>query len=183
MEKPTTSVPAGNNNKAVPLVKIDPDDKFALTPEGAKLFESQSGPFGVMIVTGLYRTGKSYLLDQLIGDKDAFTVDPTTQSCTRGIWAASTISDGNACVEKMVKTSKGEMMVYFMDCEGFGAVEKSLNFDVKLFTLSVLLGSYLVYNSFNSLDETAIQQLSYLFVLRPAVLTHRVISLHFHYGD
>jgi len=51
-------------------------------------------------------------------------------------------------------------MVYFMDCEGFGAVEKSLNFDVKLFTLAVLLGSYLVYNSFNSLDETAIQQLS-----------------------
>lgn len=55
------------------------------------------------------------------------------------------------------------MAVYFLDCEGFGAVEKSLNFDVKIFTLAVLLGSYLVYNSFNSLDETAIHQLSYLF--------------------
>lgn len=51
-------------------------------------------------------------------------------------------------------------MIYFLDCEGFGAVEKSFNFDVKLFTLSVLLASHLVYNSFNSLDETAIQQLS-----------------------
>jgi hypothetical protein len=53
-------------------------------------------------------------------------------------------------------------MVYFLDCEGFGAVEKSLNFDVKIFTLAVLLGSYLIYNSFNSLDENAIHQLSYL---------------------
>lgn len=57
-------------------------------------------------------------------------------------------------------------MVYFLDCEGFGAVEKSLNFDVKVFTLAVLLGSYLVYNGFNSLDETAIQQLSYLLCAR-----------------
>jgi len=55
-------------------------------------------------------------------------------------------------------------MVYFLDCEGFGAVEKSLNFDVKVFTLAVLLGSYLIYNGFNSLDETAIQQLSYLLL-------------------
>ena len=60
----------------------------------------------------------------------------------------------------MVKTNKGEVMIYFLDCEGFGAVEKSFNFDVKLFTLAVLLGSYLVYNCFNSLDETAVQQLS-----------------------
>ena len=65
----------------------------------------------------------------------------------------------------MVKTANGDMMIYFLDCEGFGAVEKSFNFDVKLFTIAVLLGSYLVYNSLNSLDETAIQQLSYLFCI------------------
>ena len=62
-------------------------------------------------------------------------------------------------------TSKGDMDIYFLDCEGFGAVEKSLNFDIKLFTVAVLLGSYLIYNSLNSLDETAIQQLSYLSYL------------------
>ena len=67
-------------------------------------------------------------------------------------------------VGKKIKTGKGNMMVYFLDCEGFGAVEKSLNFDVKVFTLAVLLGSYLIYNGFNSLDETAIQQLSYLLL-------------------
>lgn len=66
-------------------------------------------------------------------------------------------------IGKKVSTGRGETTIYFMDCEGFGAVEKSLNFDVKIFTLAVLLGSYLIYNSFNSLDETAIQQLSYLF--------------------
>ena len=78
----------GSKKKAVPLIVFNELDQFAIHPEGAKLFESQIDPFGILIVTGLYRTGKSYLLNQLIEEKDAFTVDPTTQACTRGIWAA-----------------------------------------------------------------------------------------------
>ncbi len=78
----------GASKKAVPLVVFNEANQFGIHPEGAKLFESQTEPFAILIVTGLYRTGKSYLLNQLIEEKDAFTVDPTTQACTRGIWAA-----------------------------------------------------------------------------------------------
>lgn len=74
---------------AVPLILINDANQFCLNSEGARLFESQTEPFGVLIATGLYRTGKSYLLNQLMGEKDAFKVDPTTEACTRGIWAAS----------------------------------------------------------------------------------------------
>ena len=80
---------AGGGKKAVPFIMIDERESFLVRPEGAKLFETQVEPFGVVIVTGLYRTGKSYLLNQLIQEPGAFTVDPTTQACTRGIWAAS----------------------------------------------------------------------------------------------
>lgn len=76
-------------NPAVPLILINEENQFGICPEGAKLFETQTEPFAVIIVTGLYRTGKSFLLNQLLGEKDAFKVDPTTQACTRGIWAAS----------------------------------------------------------------------------------------------
>jgi len=78
----------GTQKKAVPFIVINESDKFGIYPEGAKLFENQVEPFSVIIVTGLYRTGKSYLLNQLIEEKEAFTVDPTTQACTRGIWVS-----------------------------------------------------------------------------------------------
>ena len=74
---------------AVPLVLINKDNKFCMHPDGRRLFESQTEPFAVLIATGLYRTGKSYLLNQLIGESDVFKVDPSTEACTRGIWAAS----------------------------------------------------------------------------------------------
>ena len=77
------------SKKAVPLIIINESDQFVMGPDGVKLFENQTEPFGVIIVTGLYRTGKSYLLNQLVQEHDTFTVDPTTQACTRGIWAAS----------------------------------------------------------------------------------------------
>jgi len=74
---------------AVPLILINEENQFGMCPEGEKLFENQTESFSVLIVTGLYRTGKSFLLNQLLGEKDVFKVDPTTQACTRGIWATS----------------------------------------------------------------------------------------------
>jgi len=76
-------------------------------------------------------------------------------------------------------------MIFFMDCEGFGAVEKSFNFDVKLFTMAVLLGSYLLYNSVNSLDEQAVQRLSYLLIYckYKQSFIYFVFFLHFYNGD
>ena len=80
---------AEKTKKAVPLIIIDKENQFQLCPEGIKIFESQNEPFAVLIVTGLYRTGKSYLLNLLMEESDLFQVDPGTQTCTRGIWATS----------------------------------------------------------------------------------------------
>ena len=47
-----------------------------------------------------------------------------------------------------------------MDSEGLGGVDKSQNYDVKIFTLAVLLSSFLIYNQVGVIDETAITNLS-----------------------
>lgn len=52
-----------------------------------------------------------------------------------------------------------------MDSEGLGGVDKNQNYDVKIFTLAVLLSSFLIYNQVGVIDEIAITNLRYLLIL------------------
>ena len=40
----------------------------------------------VVSVVGMYRTGKSYLLNRLMGRSDGFPLGATVQAKTKGIW-------------------------------------------------------------------------------------------------
>jgi len=45
------------------------------------------GPLGIVAVAGMYRTGKSYLLNRMLLDRsDGFGVGPTINPCTKGVW-------------------------------------------------------------------------------------------------
>lgn len=46
-----------------------------------------------------------------------------------------------------------------MDTEGLGSLEEGENTDTKIFLMSTLLSSFMVYNSVGSIDEKAIQGL------------------------
>lgn len=49
------------------------------------------GPIGVVSVAGLYRTGKSYLLNQMLLNRSSgFGVGPTINPCTKGLWCWGT---------------------------------------------------------------------------------------------
>ena len=61
------------------------------------------------------------------------------------------------------------MNVFIVDVEGLGGVDKSMNYDVKIFTLSMLLSSFFVYNSVGVIDETAINSLSMVVTLAEKV--------------
>jgi len=51
------------------------------------MLKSIPGPIGVVSVAGLYRTGKSYLLNRMILDRpNGFGVGPTVNPCTKGLW-------------------------------------------------------------------------------------------------
>ncbi|XP_067308600.1 guanylate-binding protein 1 isoform X2 [Pseudorasbora parva] len=109
-------------------------------------------PVVVVSVVGLYRTGKSYLMNRLAGQQSGFALGNTIESKTKGIWMW--------CVPHPRK--EGHTLV-LLDTEGLGDVDKgdSKN-DSWIFCLAVLLSSTLVYNSRGTIDNNAVENLHYV---------------------
>ncbi|KAI5092915.1 guanylate binding protein 1 [Silurus meridionalis] len=109
-------------------------------------------PVVVVSVVGLYRTGKSYLMNRLAGQQSGFALGSTIESKTKGIWMW--------CV---THPRKKELTLVLLDTEGLGDVDKgdSKN-DAWIFCLAVLLSSTLVYNSRGTIDNTAVEKLHYV---------------------
>ena len=62
-----------------------------------------------------YRTGKSYLLNMLMGQTAGFQVGPTVNACTKGIWLwgkAITLED------------RSNLHVLFLDTEGLDSTTR-----------------------------------------------------------
>ena len=107
----------------------------------------------------MYRTGKSYLLNRmLLNRQKGFSVGPTVNPCTKGLWIWSKPIYG-------VDSEGKRLPLLLIDTEGFGAFDEDQNHDVRIFTLAILLCSYFVYNSLGSIDENAIQSLSFVINL------------------
>lgn len=127
---------------------------FTLNPEALEFLKSLGSPIAVISVAGLYRTGKSYLLNRvLLNRKSGFGVGPTINPCTKGIWLwgrpiNGTLSDGSAC------------SVVIVDTEGLGALDQDNDYDSRIFSLSLLISSSFIYNSVGTIDEDAISKLS-----------------------
>jgi len=108
----------------------------------------------VIAVAGMYRTGKSYLLNRiLLNRQDGFGVGSTVNACTKGIWlwgrpVQGQTVDGNPC------------NVVIVDSEGIGALDEDDNHDNRIFAMAVLFSSYFIYNSVGSIDESSLQNLS-----------------------
>ncbi|KAA0718778.1 Guanylate-binding protein 1 [Triplophysa tibetana] len=109
-------------------------------------------PVVVVSVVGLYRTGKSYLMNRLAGQQTGFALGNTIESKTKGIWMW--------CVPHPFEA--GQTLV-LLDTEGLGDIDKgdSKN-DGWIFCLAVLLSSTLVYNSRGTIDNDTIQKLHYI---------------------
>ncbi len=59
--------------------------EFILTNEGKKFFLNLDKPLAIVSIAGLYRTGKSYLINKLIKTNTGFKTGSTTQSVTKGL--------------------------------------------------------------------------------------------------
>ncbi|XP_072541083.1 guanylate-binding protein 1-like [Salminus brasiliensis] len=120
--------------------------------DATQYLDGISRPVVVVSVVGLYRTGKSYLMNCLAGKQTGFALGSTIESKTKGIWMW--------CVPH---PSKPGHTLVLLDTEGLGDVDKgdSKN-DAWIFCLAVLLSSTLVYNSRGTIDNTALEKLHFV---------------------
>ena len=144
---------------ALPFIAMDDAGKFHVTEDAAKELSKLEGPLVVVAVAGMYRTGKSFLLNQLRGPSlqgsQAFKVGPTVEACTKGIWLW-----GQGVPITLANGTKATMVL--MDTEGIGGTKASTDYDARIFSLATLICSLLVYNSLGSIDENAIGMLSFV---------------------
>lgn len=136
----------------VPFIDLE-GDQCIVRPEAISILQSIKKPLVVVAVAGKYRTGKSFLMNRLSGKSSGFSLGGTVQSHTKGFWMW--------CCKHPFDDDKCLVLI---DAEGLGDVERgSATHDTKLFSLSVLLSSVLVYNSIGTIDSEAMNQLQYPF--------------------
>ena len=142
-------------DQALPLLVYNMESRqYDVSEEALRFIRSIEGPIGVISVAGMYRTGKSYLLNRMLLDQaSGFGVGPTINPCTKGMWIwgrsiPGTTVDGERC------------NVLIIDTEGLGALDEDSNHDARIFSLAILFSSSFIYNSVGSIDENALQNLS-----------------------
>nr|AAH32882.1 Gbp2 protein [Mus musculus]CAJ18457.1 Gbp2 [Mus musculus] len=126
--------------------------QLVINQEALRILSAITQPVVVVAIVGLYRTGKSYLMNKLAGKRTGFSLGSTVQSHTKGIWMW--------CVPHPKKA--GQTLV-LLDTEGLEDVEKGDNQnDCWIFALAVLLSSTFIYNSIGTINQQAMDQLHYV---------------------
>uniref|UniRef100_A0A672KRN2 Guanylate-binding protein 3-like n=1 Tax=Sinocyclocheilus grahami TaxID=75366 RepID=A0A672KRN2_SINGR len=138
-------------DKPVCLIDTASDGKLCVQGSALQVLEQIQQPVVVVAVVGLYRTGKSYLMNRLAGKQTGFALGSTIESKTKGIWMW--------CVPH---PTKAKTTLVLLDTEGLGDVDKGdSKHDTRIFSLAVLLSSTLVLNSRGTIDNRAIEELQY----------------------
>ncbi|XP_066500187.1 guanylate-binding protein 1-like isoform X1 [Hoplias malabaricus] len=134
------------------LINNTKDGGLVVCEEAMKILDQITQPVVVVAVVGLYRTGKSYLMNRLAQAQTGFPLGNTIESKTKGIWMW--------CVPH---PQKKDHTLVLLDTEGLGDVDKGdEKHDVWIFCMAVLLSSTLVYNSLGTIDNTALEKLHYV---------------------
>jgi len=130
------------------LIRIDDNGKCHLQENAVSILNQIKGKLAVIGIAGLYRTGKSFLLNRLLGLQEGFEIGPSVNPCTKGLWIWGQpvqLAPDYHCI--------------LIDTEGLGSTQRTASCDMQIFSLCILLSSYFVYNSMGAIDEQAIDDL------------------------
>jgi hypothetical protein len=127
-----------------------------LQAEGLELLRSIKGDIRIVGVVGAYRSGKSWLLNELmqIGCDDGFVVGHRRQAQTKGVWLMPSTSG----------VDNGTMRLY-MDTEGFEGTGQVEVYDDRIFAFAALISSVLVYNLAETIKQADIERLAFAATL------------------
>ncbi|XP_002930410.1 guanylate-binding protein 5 isoform X1 [Ailuropoda melanoleuca] len=144
---------ASDSHMLAPVCLIEnTGGQLVANQEALEILSANKNPLVVVAIVGLYRTGKSYLMNKLAGKNKGFSIGSTVQSHTKGIWMW--------CVPH---PKKPNYTLVLLDTEGLGDVEKGdKKNDTQIFALVILLSSIFVYNTMNKIDQRAIDLLHYV---------------------
>ena len=159
---------------STPLITFD-NNTFEVNEDAVRVLDKLEPPLALVSVAGMYRTGKSFLLNRVIlAKQNAFTVGPTTRACTKGIWMWS---------EPVRATdSQGRTVnLIIVDTEGIGAPTADATHDTRIFALGLLLSTYFIYNSVGSIDEQALSNLSLVTNLSKQIKQRASDTVAVHY--
>ncbi|XP_067317275.1 guanylate-binding protein 1-like [Anolis sagrei] len=134
------------------LIENRPDGRLVLQEEALAVLRRIRQPVVVVAIVGPYRTGKSYLMNRLAGQRKGFSLGSTVQANTKGIWMWC--RPHPHCSDRTL---------VLLDTEGLEDTGKSnTQNDAWIFALAILLSSTLVYNSKGTIDQNALDQLHYV---------------------
>lgn len=147
--------------------------KLLLDEEGMRFLESIKGPVAPVVVIGPYRSGKSFLLNQLmnVSCDDGFGVGHTRSTETKGIWVFP------RPLRRRMPDGREETLL-FVDTEGFESTGKADVYDDRVFALSALMSSVLVYNLPEAIRESDLERLSFAVELARAFYGGDVAKSH-----
>lgn len=145
------------------------DDELVLVPNaGFDLLKSVAKKTSISCIAcvGPYRTGKSLLLSRFLKDSKAFTLGPTLEGCTRGIWiSTSAIDNGDS------------HYTFLLDCEGGGdPLEGDDASNARIALACILISSMFLFNNTGRPDRPSLQFLSYLNAIRKRIPENETIA-------
>ena len=110
--------------------------KLVPVPEALELLKRlQHKQIGVLAICGPCRSGKSYILSKMVDAPDAFKLGHEMDPETYGIWLGTSYLDF------------GDYAILLLDTEGIDAASAKGRDDVSILVMTVLLSSFLIYNS------------------------------------
>ncbi|KAG6484774.1 hypothetical protein ZIOFF_053299 [Zingiber officinale] len=146
----------GREEAHFPIVEPDSEHtKLRLAKEGLDAIQRITTPIAVVAVIGPYRSGKSFLLNQLLSLScdEGFGVGHMRDTKTKGIWVWGTPFE--------IDINGRKISVLYLDTEGFESVGKSNVYDDRIFALATIMSSVLIYNLPETIREADISRLSF----------------------
>lgn len=137
-----------------PIVLIEKNDTdFCLSPAARALLRSPAlanRKLKIIGIVGKYRTGKSFVMNRLLGQEKGFELGHETNGKTRGIWAWFSLQPDS------------DEAVVGLDSEGLFDTANADKVDMKIFLLMMMVTSLFIINTERSVDAQTFRSLQFV---------------------